>query len=161
MILYNIKELESQIIANTLPQKHVFIYAVILLTFSSLSALSFGSDEPVDLWANNMGVILAAIITIGFTIHLYNLCKEHNQEDRFFEYYFSIGLVMVVRLFVFAFVLSIPIGVLSFLISPDYFEGYDLIVDLTMTTLIGFIYYIMMIRSFNRVLLNSSRESNI
>ncbi len=155
MIFYNIKELESQIRANRLPQKHVFIYAVILLTFSSLNALSFGSDESVDPWANNIGVLLAAIITIGFTVHLYNLCKEFDQEDRFFEYYFSIGFVMVVRLFVFALVLSIPIGALSFLIPPDYFEGYDLIVDLTMTTLIGFIYYILMIRSFNRVLSNS------
>ncbi len=155
MIFYNIKELESQLRANTLPQKHVFIYAVILLTLSSLNALSFGSHEPVDLWANNIGVLLAAIITIGFTVHLYNLCKEFNQEDRFFEYYFSIGLVMLVRLFVFALILTIPIGIMSILIFPNGVGDYSLGVELSMTAVIGIIYYYFVMRSFNRVLSNS------
>lgn len=155
MIFYNIKELESQLRANTLPQKHAFIYAIILLTLSSLSALSFGSEELADPWTNNIQVFLEVIITIGFSLHLYSLCKEFNQEERFFEYYFSIGLVMLVRLFVFALILTIPIGIMSILIFPDGVGDYSLGVELSMTAVIGIIYYYFVMRSFNRVLSNS------
>ncbi len=154
MIFYNIKELENQLRANKLPKRHVFIYAMILLTISNLSAFRFGSDEPVDLWINNAEVLLVAIITIGFTIHLYSLCSESNREEYFFDYYFSIGMVIFVRLFVLSLLIIPPCIFIFIFVFPNGLGGYDSLADLFMTAGLGIIYYYFMVRSFSRVLGN-------
>lgn len=152
MIFYNIKELERQLRANRLPQKDVFIYFIILMSVSSLSTLTLGSDEPVDAWINNIGVFLEVIIALGFAFHLFNLCKQSDQEKRFLEFYFSLGLVVGIRFLILLFIISFPLGILSLILIPGGIEDFSPIVDLSVTAVLSITYLFLLMRSFNRVL---------
>ncbi len=152
MILLDIKKLEMELRRETLPAKAVFNYFLIHLILLSLAPLNFNSSAPTNLWVDNLGVILGLIITVGFTFHLYAMCNDSGEEERFIEYYFSLGLVVLVRLFILFLLMSIPIGALFLLFFPNVMEGYGVIIDLIMVAVVGFTYYFLLIRSFNRVL---------
>ncbi|KYG84756.1 hypothetical protein AWW67_01545 [Roseivirga seohaensis] len=152
MIIYSIKKLENDLQARTLSQKHVFIYFIVRVVLIGLGSLNFSGDELIDPWMTNLAVLLELMITVGFTLHLFNLCKEANQAERFWEYYFSIGFVIGVRLLVIGLILIIPVSVFILLLIPDFMNDFGYIFELGFTAIVLFVYYLMFINSLNRVL---------
>lgn len=152
MIYYNIQALESKLKASELPKRHSFIYAILLIIIASLGAFRLGGAETTELWVNNVDFLLNTIIFLGFSIYLYRLCRDSGHEDAFFDYYFSICFVMLVRFFVYSFLIAIPLLIVKEIVLPGGYDDLGDIADLSLNALIGLIYYYFVIRSFNRVL---------
>jgi hypothetical protein len=147
MIFFNLNELEERLRGNSLQANHLFIYFMINIILVILSLSISQQPEDTEVWIMGLSTLMTAIITIGFLIYLFDLCKRAGSENRFLEFYFSLGFVVVLRFVVF---ILIPTMVLSTFLNPPLLDFP--IPNLILDVLLEVVFYYLLTRSFQRVL---------
>jgi len=154
MIWFNIKELERRIVENEFSDKQGFNY---FLAFSILGVLvTYGSTSE------NIITFIELLISVAITIWgSYSIFKANSSGDGqdFFKRYFALSWVIGFRLLVFSVIIAIPLLVIYSVISYDSIDSYSSesttltedFVLMIISSLIGLVYYFLLINSFKRV----------
>ncbi|PIQ49888.1 MAG: hypothetical protein COW03_02585 [Cytophagales bacterium CG12_big_fil_rev_8_21_14_0_65_40_12] len=147
MIFFNLSNLEERLRGNSLQANHLFTYFMINIILVILSLSTSKQPEDTEVWIMGLSTLMTAIITIGFLIYLFDLCKRAGSENRFLEFYFSLGFVVVLNFAVF---ILIPIAVLIKILNLPLLDFP--LPNLVLDVLLEVIFYYILTRSFQRVL---------
>jgi hypothetical protein len=112
-----------------------------------LSLSTRQEPEDTEVWIMGLSTLMTVIINIGFLIYLFDLCKKAGSENRFLEFYFSLGFVVVLRFSVF---ILIPMMILTTFLIPDLLDSP--IPNLVLDVILEVIFYYLLTQSFQRVL---------
>jgi hypothetical protein len=147
MIFFNLNELEERLRGNALQTNHLFTYFMINIILVMLSLSIRQEPEDTEVWIMGLSTLMTVIINIGFLIYLFDLCKKAGSENRFLEFYFSLGFVVVLRFSVF---ILIPMMILTTFLIPDLLDSP--IPNLVLDVILEVIFYYLLTQSFQRVL---------
>jgi len=100
MHIWNIEKLKTDIVANSISEKEIFIYTLIYITFSAavMEVMLWLPETTTNIWDITDSISNVLIVFIG-TIAAYN-SNGGNNGAQFLERYFSIGFVVAMRFFV-------------------------------------------------------------
>lgn len=151
MTWFNIKELERKLINDELTDKESFdylLYSSVLLTFFTY----IGVKEHTNDWLHFLELIISLVITILELKTTYTINTKGDQKD-YLKRYISLSFVAGIRLFVYAFLVAIPFGILMVVINEpvEKDQNYDEIIKLILISIFGIVYYIQLTNSFKRV----------
>lgn len=151
MTWFNIKELERKIINDELTDKESFdylLYSSVLLTFFTY----IGTKEHTNDWLHFLELIISIVITILILKETYIINAKGGQKD-YLKRYTSLSFVAGIRLFVYAFLGAIPLGIIMAALDGNVEKNQtnEEIVKLIFISIFGIVYYIQLTNSFKRV----------
>ena len=138
-------------IKNELSDHDKFNYFFIPAVISAL--LGFQAKEPHQegILIHNIEHGIYSMLLIIITLYIFRKCKAARLGHRFFEFYFSLGLVSFIRAAIF----FIPIALIFTIIfaaSPSFYKSVEIYEDYASVGLIVLMAYCFLWSSFNRVI---------
>jgi ABC-type nickel/cobalt efflux system permease component RcnA len=151
MTWFNIKEVERKLINDELTDKESFdylLYTSVLFTFFTY----VGVKEHTNDWLHFLEFIITLIITIVGIKATYTINAKGGQKD-YLKRYTSLSFVAGIRLFVYAFLVAIPFGIIMAALNGNIEKNQtnDEIIKLVFVVIFGIVYYIQLTNSFKRV----------
>ncbi|WP_310594853.1 hypothetical protein [Flavobacterium sp.] len=151
MTWFNIKEVERKLINDELTDKESFdylLYTSVLFTFFTY----VGVKEHTNDWLHFLEFIITLVITIVGIKATYTINAKGGQKD-YLKRYTSLSFVAGIRLFVYAFLVAIPFGIIMAALNGNIEKNQtnDEIIKLILVVIFGIVYYIQLTNSFKRV----------
>jgi ABC-type nickel/cobalt efflux system permease component RcnA len=151
MTWFNIKEVERKLINDELTDKESFdylLYTSVLFTFFTY----VGVKEHTNDWLHFLEFIITLVITIVGIKATYTINATGGQKD-YLKRYTSLSFVAGIRLFVYAFLVAIPFGIIMAALNGNIEKNQtnDEIIKLVFVVIFGIVYYIQLTNSFKRV----------
>jgi len=154
MIWFDIKKLEDKISKKELTDKDGFNYVLAYFVFSVI-VLSFITKDT-SVWIKFFECAISVIITVWGLKTVYEVNNDIDGKDffkRFFAINWVIGMRILVVTLIFAFIISIPIGIISIQNGINYNDPNPIkdIIMLVLGAMYNLICYLLIINSFRRL----------
>lgn len=152
MILFNIKKLEKQLIAEKITDKHAFNYLLTYLIISTIAA-AFTSDNPV--WLEKTQLIVNLVAIIWAVRKSFEINRKGDNRD-YFKRFISLSFVAGIRVGVFAFIIVFIYNLINAILIATGVTGRIISYHEDILILGGFLiatgfYYFILLTSFKRV----------
>lgn len=154
MIWFNIKKLEKRIKENEFSDKCAFKYFMAFAILHVILAYSGLNEESYITLFEFLGIVG---VTIWGTYSIFRINSSGDGKD-FFKRFFALSWVVIIRLYVYAIMIFIPLMIIYYLgvyNSNSYFSGMveskEDIIWMSYMIVFEIIYYLMLRNSFRRV----------
>ena len=154
MIWFNIKKLENKINSNEFPDKEGFKYFLAVAILGVLVNYT-NSPENTTTGLTLISLIILSAIAIWGSYSIFKTNSSGDGQD-FFKRYFALSWVIGFRLFVYTFIVALPLSIIYYTIIKDNNAMEPNIqsnefVTMIISSLLMLIYYLLLTNSFKRV----------
>lgn len=155
MIWFNIKKLEEKIINNDFSNDEAFKYFLGFSILGTIATYLISSSENI---INYIELLIELGITIWGSYAIYKANSSGDGQD-FFKRYFALSWVIGFRLFIYTFIVALPLSIMYYTLIEDNsatieFSAYVLseeFITMIITSLFVILYYFLLVKSFKRV----------